>query len=151
MSRRGPVGEPGALRARQLAAEIGVSKDTLHSWIDRGLLTPAPFRGSATSYGASFQLRAKIIGRLRREGLHLDEIQERLQASDEALAQRYGYAPKPSEAAAPSAEGAIPGASPWERVELMQGLELHVASTASAFVRRIAAEVAERYRASSQG
>ena len=37
------------------------------------------------------------------------------------------------------------------RVELMPGLELHVASTASVFVRRVAAEVAERYRASASG
>ena len=65
MSRRGPVEEPGALSARELAAEIGVSRDTLHSWIDRGLLTPVPFRGAATRYGASHQLRAKIIAKLR--------------------------------------------------------------------------------------
>ncbi len=147
MSKRGPVGEPGALSARDLAAEIGVSRDTLHSWIDRGLLTPVPFRGAVTAYGLSFQLRARIIAKLRREGVHLDEIHEQLQASDEALAQRHGYAPKPAEATA----GALPGASPWERLELLPGLELHVASTASAFVRRVAAEVAERYRASASG
>ncbi|MBP6834986.1 MAG: MerR family transcriptional regulator [Deltaproteobacteria bacterium] len=151
MSRRGPVEEPGALSARELAAEIGVSRDTLHSWIDRGLLTPVPFRGAATRYGASHQLRAKIIAKLRREGEHLDEIHVQLQASDEALAQRHGYAPKPVEATAAPTVGAIAGASPWERVELMPGLELHVASTASAFVRRVAAEVAERYRASASG
>jgi len=128
-----------------------VSKDTLHSWIDRGLLTPVPFRGAATAYGASFQLRARIIAKLRREGVHLDEIHEQLQASDEALAQRHGYAPSPAEATVAAREGSIAGASPWERVELLPGLELHVASTASAFVRRIAAEVAERYRASASG
>lgn len=145
MSKRGPVGEPGALSARDLAAQIGVSRDTLHSWIDRGLLTPVPFRGAVTAYGPSFQLRAKVIAKLRREGMHLDEIHEHLQASDEALAQRHGYAPKPAEASA------LPGASPWERVELLPGLELHVAASASAFVRRVAAEVAERYRASASG
>jgi len=128
-----------------------VSKDTLHSWIDRGLLTPVPFRGAVTSYGASFQLRARIIAKLRREGVHLDEIHGELQASDEALAQRHGYAPKPAEASAATSAGALAGASPWERVELLPGLELHVASTASAFVRRVAAEVAERYRASASG
>lgn len=151
MSRRGPVGEPGALSARELGAEIGVSRDTLHSWIDRGLLTPVPFRGASTRYGASFQLRAKVIAKLRREGVHLDEIHERLQSSDEALAQRHGFAPKPVEASAAPGVVALSGASPWERVELLPGLELHVAVSASAFVRRVAAEVAERYRASASG
>jgi DNA-binding transcriptional MerR regulator len=145
MSKRGPVGEPGALSARDLATQIGVSRDTLHSWIDRGLLTPVPFRGAVTAYGPSFQLRAKVIAKLRREGMHLDEIHEQLQASDEVLAQRHGYATKPAEASA------LAGASPWERVELLPGLELHVAASASAFVRRVAAEVAERYRASASG
>ena len=140
---------PDGVTGHELGQQVGVSRDTVLAWIDRGLLPPVPFRGGWTRYGAGHQLRARVIVRLRGEGVSYDEIARLLAVSDAELAAR--YEPPPAPPAAPDPTTLPPGAPTWRRVELLPGLELHVATGASEFVVRVAAEVIARYRAVASG
>ena len=58
-------------------------------------------------------------------------------------------APAPPVVPSPDPLSTAADAPLWQRVELLPGMELHVVSSASAFVRRIADEVIDRYRAAA--
>ncbi|MDO9018222.1 MAG: MerR family transcriptional regulator [Deltaproteobacteria bacterium] len=141
-----PTKKPGAddgVSARALAQSLGVSRETIFAWVARGLLPSVTFRGAYTRYSASHQLRAKVVAKLRAEGVAYDDIAPLLELSDDELAARHFPAPSPQ----PTPVGS--GLPTWQRVELLPGLELHIAMSASAFVRRIADEVVARYRAAA--
>ena len=139
---------PEGVTARALAEELGISRETLFAWVARGLLPSVPFRGASTRYGAGHQLRARVIAKLRGEGVSFDELPALLAVDDAVLAARHGLGPAPSAAS----DGLLAGAAGpmWQRVELLPGLELHLAASASDFVRRVAEEVVARYRAAAR-
>jgi DNA-binding transcriptional MerR regulator len=149
MPRKPPA--PQGVTAYDLALQTGVSRDTIFTWTGRGLLPPVAFHGTHTRYGATHQLRAGLIAKLRKEGVPYADITRALAVSDDELIRR--AAPPPPPPPPPSPVAAPVAASDhgptWQHVELLPGLELHVASAASAFVRRIADEVIARYRASA--
>jgi DNA-binding transcriptional MerR regulator len=140
---------PQGVTAQDLAQQAGVSRDTIFTWTSRGLLPPVAFRGAATRYGTTHELRAGLIAKLRKEGVAYADIALALAVSDDELIRR--AAPVAAPVATPVATPAAPPdlGPTWQRVELLPGLELHVASAASPFVRRVADEVIARYRASA--
>ena len=147
---------PEGVTARDLAHRLGVSRDTIFTWTGRGLLPPVALHGAATRYGASHQLRAKVIAKLRAAGVPYDDIATALAVPDAELAAH--HFPVAAPAPSPPPPVVVPSSDPlpatsdvphWQRVELLPGLELHVVSSASAFVRRIADEVIDRYRAAA--
>ena len=143
---------PEGLTARDLAQQLGVSRDTIFTWTERGLLPPVAFHGTATRYGATHLLRAKVIAKLRRDGVAYDDIAPALAVSDDELLRRDAPPPPPAAPVVPVAEPTPTPATPlWQRIELIPGLELHVVSPASEFVRRTADEVIARYRAAGLG
>ena len=142
---------PDGVTARALAEEIGISRETFFAWIARGLLPTVPFRGARTRYGAVHRLRATVIAKLRGEGVPFDDLEALLAVDDAVLAARHGLAPT-SESPAAGSFPLLAGAAGamWQRVELLPGLELHLSSSSSAFVCRVAEEVVARYRAASR-
>jgi len=155
-----------AMSTSALCARLGVRPRTLRSWIDAGVVPRPPYRGRATVHGQEGVLRACAAAALRRESVPLALVKIELdRASPERLRELAGV---PAEAAsAPSDPAPEPGgqADPpeplraaaiageprpgrrWQRIELVDGLELHLADDAGPIPRRIAGEItAARWR-----
>ncbi|MBP1634901.1 MAG: hypothetical protein H6Q10_1475 [Acidobacteria bacterium] len=131
-----------------LAAAAGVSRRTLHFYVQRGLLPPPEGRGRGARYTDDHLARLLQIKGWQEQGLPLEEIRGRLTGDRRAafLVRREpgahpGWAlvlpggrpaepPAPVEqpvsAGAPSAVPDTPGSS-WFRQPLVAGFELHVA------------------------
>jgi DNA-binding transcriptional MerR regulator len=94
-----------------------VSRRTIRYFVQEGLLQEPYGLGRGKHYGAEHLQRLRDIRELQKKGLSLAEVRERL-----ALA-------RPSRAAAlarPSGPAVPSSSSPWTRVELLPGVELHV-------------------------
>jgi DNA-binding transcriptional MerR regulator len=102
-----------------LAGLGGVSRRTVRFYVQEGLL-PAPRGvGRGDHYGPEHVERLLAVKRLQEEGLSLEEIRRSLAS------------PGPRRPASPidnvTVHSPIP-ASPWTRLHLAPGVELHVAS-----------------------
>ncbi|WP_437783598.1 helix-turn-helix domain-containing protein [Sorangium sp. So ce1097] len=141
----------------ELAAAAGVAPRTVRYYVQRGLLPAPEFRGKDTSYGREHLARLRAIKVLQQAHLPLEEIQARLAGAGvddiERIARTVAAAPRaaapcpgPGDAAAPLAPGAgAPRGERWERVEIADGVELHVRTDAPERSRRIALDIESRY------
>jgi DNA-binding transcriptional MerR regulator len=92
-----------------------VSRRTIRYFVQEGLLQEPYGLGRGKHYGAEHLQRLRDIRELQKKGLSLAEVRERVA--------------RPSRAAALARPGgpAVPSSSsPWTRVELLPGVELHV-------------------------
>ncbi|WP_437736294.1 helix-turn-helix domain-containing protein [Sorangium sp. So ce1335] len=142
----------------ELAGEAGVAPRTVRYYVQRGLLPAPEFRGKDTSYGREHLARLRAIKVLQQAHLPLEEIQARLAGAGVDEIERIArgapaagadgaaaaLCPGPGDAAATPAAGA-PRGERWERVEIADGVELHVRSDAPERSRRIALDIESRY------
>ncbi|MGK3965262.1 helix-turn-helix domain-containing protein [Sorangium sp. So ce118] len=147
-----------------LAGEAGVAPRTVRYYVQRGLLPAPEFRGKDTAYGREHLARLRAIKALQQAHWPLEEIQARLAGAgvDEIERIAAGAIPPaapptappaattrcggPGEAPAPPPQTAgAPRGERWERVEIADGVELHVRSDAPDRSRRIALDIESRY------
>lgn len=107
-----------------LCEAAGVSARTIRSWIARGLVPSTTPRGPLTRYDAAHRERVVAIARLRAAEVPLRDIPRRL-AAEAAAAQAAAARPPVPELVRLPLAPSYP-ARPWQRVELVPGLELHV-------------------------
>ena len=87
---------------QELTDLTGLSRRTIHFYKGQGILAPPMGAGLGARYGEEHLLRLRLVPLLRRQGLRLDAIRERLVGMSLAEMQR-------SLAAAPSAVEPVPG------------------------------------------
>ena len=74
----------------------GVPRRTIYFYTQQGIIPPPRGAGLAARYGEIHLLRLRLIPHLRRQGLRLDEIRQRLDGMDlEAMRQHLAEAPQP--------------------------------------------------------
>ncbi|WP_437309438.1 helix-turn-helix domain-containing protein [Sorangium sp. So ce388] len=144
----------------ELAGEAGVAPRTVRYYVQRGLLPAPEFRGKDTAYGREHLARLRAIKALQQAHWPLEEIQARLAGAgvDEVERIAAGALPPaaphtvidrcadPGDAPAPPPQAAgAPRGERWERVEIADGVELHVRSDAPERSRRIALDIESRY------
>jgi DNA-binding transcriptional MerR regulator len=154
----------------ELAALSGHTQRTIRYYLQQGLLSPPVFRGIATRYGRSHLLRLLGVRLLKHDGVRqLSAIKQRLDAAGEAQLLAAVAARSPSAAVAvalglplTNAPGGSPpspeqgaGSKPevssgkstpargelWLRLQLLPGLELLLAESASPAVRQLALQM----------
>lgn len=144
----------------ELARLTEISPRKLRNYLEHRLIVPSEFRGTATRYQRRELLRALAVARLRAEtGATLAEIKRKLDVlGDRELEAWLATKPLPPAAAAllhvatpadatpPSPAGPLHGASTWQRVSLLPGLELMIAADASPLVLRAAQKMCEDCR-----
>jgi DNA-binding transcriptional MerR regulator len=149
-----------AFTANEVAAIAQITPRALRHWSTLGVFEPPPFRGPATRYTRAHVEQVIAIAKLRRDGVKLEVIKERLAAE---VAEKRARAAVEAEAAAKAkaSEGAATGsakseavtatypAERWERVVLIPGLELLVNTAGGGILRRLAAEIYAQYGAGS--
>jgi DNA-binding transcriptional MerR regulator len=98
----------------ELAALGGVTRRTVRYYVQEGLL-PAPLGvGRGRHYGPEHLARLQAVKALQEQGLSLDAVRSAIER---------GRRPRP--AGEREAEPTV-ARSPWTRVELVPGVELHV-------------------------
>lgn len=65
---------------QELTEETGISRRTIHFYVQQGLLPPPSGAGLGSTYCETHLLRLKLIPLLRQQGMRLDEIRERFQS-----------------------------------------------------------------------
>jgi DNA-binding transcriptional MerR regulator len=138
---------------------LNVQPRTVRHYLEVGVLSRPPFRGTATRYGRGHLLVVLAVRRLQStENLTLDAIRRRLGALEpaelEALATEHlspgpaatalgiQFAPPPTPSE-PKPPFDAPGTARWIHIELALGLELHVRQDASQTVIALAERVKE--------
>lgn len=138
----------------ELAVEAGVAPRTVRYYVQRGLLPAPEFRGKDTAYGREHLARLRAIKVLQQAHLPLEEIQARLAGAGVDEIERIATAAPPRAAAAlcpgpdaapPAPVAGAPRGERWERVEIADGVELHVRSDAPERSRRIALDIESRH------
>jgi DNA-binding transcriptional MerR regulator len=110
-----PATDAPRLAIGELADQAGVSRRAVRFYVQRGLL-PAPAGGGRGSFYTTDHLATLLtIKRLQEEGVSLTAIAERL-----------GLGPLEDARAPESTTAATRPAARWLRVEVADGLELHV-------------------------
>jgi DNA-binding transcriptional MerR regulator len=149
---------PEGLSRTEIAARAGISAHTVRDYQNAGLFPRLPFHGRRTRYGREHLARLVAIVTLRRSGLHLDAIRARLAAltSEEIDAYLPPATPAPDEAQPSIATTIAPLAlvsttSPWHRVALLPGVELHVRADVSVAARKITEELIAQFVVSESG
>jgi DNA-binding transcriptional MerR regulator len=81
----------------QTLAELsGVPRRTIYFYTQQGIIPPPRGAGLGARYGEIHLLRLRLIPHLRRQGLRLDEIRQRLDGMElEAMRQLLAEAPQP--------------------------------------------------------
>jgi DNA-binding transcriptional MerR regulator len=98
----------------ELAALGGVTRRTVRYYVQEGLL-PAPLGvGRGRHYGPEHLARLQAVKALQEQGLSLDAVRSEIDR---------GRRPRPAGARATEATVAR---SPWTRVQLVPGVEMHV-------------------------
>lgn len=140
----------------------GLTRRTLHYYVEIGLLPGATPRGVGTVYTHEQLGRLLAIKHLRdTEQLKLAHIKKRLNAMSPAEIEAMIAPPAPTPPPpapppllppalpAPLVERALPGAVRWEHIELLPGLELRLRADAGHVLRRLALEIHARYAATA--
>lgn len=109
----------------ELAEESGMSPRTIRYYVQRGLLPAPEFRGPDTTYDHDHLRRLKAIRRLQDRHLPLDEIAH-------ALAQETA-----SNSFSEDVQPILPSVSRWERLVVLDGVELHVRDDIGSEVRQM--------------
>lgn len=146
---------PGSMDMRSLARLAHVLPRTVRQWIVDGLVERPPAHGYNTHYGPKSVLQVRVIAHYRERGERLGEIAQRIHGANEQ--ELRAMLPTPdaphSTVAAASSGGNSPRTDhgeltgePWVAMALMPGMQLMVRADASEFVRKTAAEIAQRYR-----
>jgi hypothetical protein len=139
-----------------LRAAAKVGEREFARWLAEGVLDRVPFRGRATRYTERNLLQATAARVMIDNGRTVRECAAITGAvSNDELARIVGE-PAPSKPApASSAQTSDPAAHPSAAIravvtryelELLPGLSLSLRADASAFVRRVASEIAAKYR-----
>lgn len=132
---------PGATyRIGELAELAGVTRRTVHYYINKGLIPPAEGAGVNSYYSADHLSRIKLIRKLQESYLPLDEIRKLITTLDRAGVEKrleqegnagtpfnrelYVQEARPEEGLERSSEYAG-SPSLYERVALEYGVELH--------------------------
>lgn len=104
----------------------GLTERTIRHYIEAGILPPASGRGRGRYYTTQHLELLTMIAQLREERLSIDEIRERLAPAPTALG--------PAAPVGPPGEG-------WRRIDLHDGLELHVREPLNGATRALLAEI----------
>jgi len=132
----------------ELSALAGVSRRTIRYYVQRGLIPPPLGAGRGHYYTADHLNRLLAVKVLQERGFSLDEIERQLAGGEVAAHIVEASAPPPAPMAPPSASPAPPAAAyscreasgdrvagpppalpdvrPWLRVEVAEGIELHI-------------------------
>ncbi len=138
----------------ELAGEAGVAPRTVRYYVQRGLLPAPEFRGKDTSYGREHLARLRAIKVLQQAHLPLERSRRasRARASTRSSASPRGRRRAIRRRAAPPGGGRRveparrrPARRALERVEIADGVELHVRTDAPERSRRIALDIESRY------
>ncbi len=141
------------LRMKNLTDETSATPRMIRQYIQRGLMPHATGRGTGPVYNDNHLVRLRAIRSLLSRGYGLDQIRKRLDSMTPEDLARLGAPPlppsaePPTTASSPAVTPFLQSAEPWERIELVPGLELHARSNAGPLVRRLAEEIAARYSA----
>jgi DNA-binding transcriptional MerR regulator len=133
------AGTAGGYTIVELAREAGVSTRTIRSWYTQGLFVAPPFAGPSTRYDAEHRLRVLAIQKMRREGLRMAAIKQRL--TKMSLADIEAFLAPPPPAPRPPPPEPTYTAEHWERIVLVPGLEVHVNGAGGPILRRMAQEI----------
>jgi len=114
-----------------------VSRRTIRYFVQEGLLQEPYGLGRGKHYGAEHLQRLRDIRELQKKGLSLGEVRQRL-----------ARPPRAAALARPSGPAVPASSSPWTRVELLPGVELHVSGRYRLPGAREVAELAEWCRRS---
>lgn len=169
----GAASRPAAYTLHELAAAGGVTTQTIHFYVKKGLLARPKLAGPSTRYVDEHFVRLRVTRAMKRDGAGAKRKLSAIAAwmataTPDALVRAAGLAPPapPSDAASPAAEAASSGAptpaSPtsrlgpyrgartglherWERVAICPGVELHVRVDADPEALRVAREIEAGY------
>jgi len=119
------IGGQEAFSIAEVQELTGLPGRTVRYYISQGLIPPAHGRGPSATYDRAQVLRLMLIQQLRRDGLRLDLIKEKLNSlSDSEVASQFGATARPAGEA-------------WRRIELHPDIELHVRSVPFSEERKI--------------
>ncbi len=160
MSPANDASERGATSA-EIHARYGTGPRTLSKYADLGLIARPKLRGRHTTYPPEQVTRIAAIQVLKAQGYLLSEMRHALSKLSAAELRALAYPAAPAAPPAPPAQPTMQAAAAtttmeiaghvWRRVTLLPGLELSVAADATAFVLRIAGEIATRYATREPG
>jgi Ca-activated chloride channel family protein len=155
---------------QELAERAGVSARTIRFYIQKGALPSPGMRGPGVRYDQGYLDRLQLIRRMREQNVPLDEIGARLrQLSDPEVAGLLRAArERPQTSALDYVRGVLSGGeanmsrpagsaltfapvpaqprSQWERIEVSQGIELHVRSPLSREETRVVQQLLDLAR-----
>lgn len=139
------------LTTDEICSRHAITRRTLHYYIRFGLLASPRRRGAGTRYDAEHDARLRAIRALAASGASLATIKRKLRGATPTALEAMA-----SSAAGKGAPGSLPELGPagdvqapvgeaWSRVVLVPGLELHVAASAPALVRRLAQQIRDHF------
>ena len=123
---------------QELTDLTGLPRRTIHFYVQQGLLPPPEGFGVGTRYFENHLLCLRLIPLLKREGLKLDEIRERLKDRQEAsLRALLEQLDRPTE----PAPLFLPTSQPFAHYNLPAGMTLTVPATLTPSERKKLAEL----------
>jgi DNA-binding transcriptional MerR regulator len=118
---------------QELTERTGISRRTIHFYVQQGLLPPPSGAGLGSTYHEIHLLRLQLIPVLRQRGMRLDEIREEFQSLKRAdLSQIYDQAIKSS----PPSPSPLPSGQSHTHYSLPAGMTLITPSTLSLIDRK---------------
>ncbi len=116
---------------QDLCDQTSLPRRTIHFYVQQGLLPPPEGAGVGTRYNEVHLLCLKLLPLLRRKGLKLDEIRERLQGLDaDALRALYDQVNEPAPPAL------FPVSQPFAHYALPAGIMLLAPATLTSAERK---------------
>lgn len=124
---------------QELCDKTGLQRRTIHFYSQQGILPPPNGAGLGAYYDEKHLVRLLLIPALRRQGLRLDDIRERLSNMDlESLQALYARIGEASEPAAPKLTG-----QSYIHFHLPSGMTLIVPAALSTADRKKLADLIE--------
>ncbi len=118
---------------QELSDLTGTPRRTIHFYVQQGVLPPPEGFGVGTRYFEVHLLRLRLIPLLKREGLKLDAIRERLKDREEsALRVLYEQIDRPI----PPGPVFLPTSQPFAHYQLPAGMTLTVPATLTSSERQ---------------
>jgi DNA-binding transcriptional MerR regulator len=145
------------MTAAELGAKVGVTARTVRFYTAERVLPSPEFRGAATRYSREHLICLAAIRWLQREKrMSLPAIRDYLRGVDQDEVRRVAGLFLPELVAAPAVQTvesapaaatvAITVSDTWHRLTIIPGLELHLHSTVSADIQRVARDLSEKLR-----